>query len=569
MSSRIAILPDILMRRIAAGEVVERPASVVKELMENSIDAHAGSVSLMIKGSGSDLIRVVDDGDGMNETEALICSERYATSKISKMEDLDEIKTLGFRGEALASISSVCRMMIITRTPQEEEGTQILIDGGTIQEVQKIGANRGTSIEVKNLFFNVPARRKFLKSPTTELRHIIIAFRRIALSNHQLDFSLYIEDEKTSSLRKDTQEARISKLLTTTKAFQLIPVQEKMSSITISGFISRPGEGRKNREDQFIFLNGRYIVNRSLIHGILSGYGPRLTRGEFPKYVLYLEMDPRLFDMNVHPMKIEVRFSEERLIHDVVRRAVQNALQKPIVVPELHLITHQKKGRRISKVRTYGLEEQGQLTLEAQRPQMSDRRKDLQVNSKDNSVLWQLHNRYIISQIKSGLTIIDQHVAHERILFERAVKSKKEMNSISQQLLFPQTVQFSQEKFLVLTDILPYLQNIGFGLKDFGKNTIVIESVPVEIKAGRERELLVEIIETYKEVQGEVKDTWEAVALSFACKSAIKSGDKLSHQEMVSLIDQLFATNEPYFCPHGRPIIVNLSLGEIDKRFGR
>ena len=569
MPSKIAILPDLLMKRIAAGEVVERPASVVKELMENSLDAGSGSITLLVKGAGMDMIQVIDDGEGMSEEDALLCVERHATSKISVSEDLEAIRTMGFRGEALASICSVSRMTITTSTG-EEEATQVITEGGRIREVLKVAANRGTTVTVKDLFANVPARRKFMKSTTTELRHIIDVFRRIALSHPAVDFTLIVENEKTMDLRRGSLEDRIKDLLNEKQVSSLTRLEKEHTGIRIGGYISRPGEGSRSRKDQFFFLNRRYIVNRSLVHGVLSAYGHRLGRDEYPVYIIFLEMDARQFDVNVHPTKIEIRFLDEKFAHDMVHRAVQEALRKPQVVPELQLVAGKKRKSTFTPRRFRNAEDYGQLTLDAQRPESDEKLIEYhRFPDKETPSLWQLHNRYILSQIKSGLTVIDQHVAHERILYERALESRAGSIGPSQQLLFPQTVEFSPDDFLILTDILPYLERIGFGLREFGKNTVVIEAVPVDVKTGREKDLLLEIIEEYKENQRESSDTLDAVARAFACRSAIKSGDHLTQQEMAFLIDQLFATKEPYFCPHGRPIVLNLTLEEIDKRFGR
>ena len=569
MQRKINILPETVMKRIAAGEVIERPASVAKELLENALDAGAGSISLMVKGAGSDLVQVMDNGSGMKEEDALICCERHATSKISCAEDLETINTMGFRGEALSSISSVSRMIITTSVKEDEEGTQVYLEEGAIREVLKVAANPGTKVAVKDLFFNVPVRRKFMKSPNTELRHIINVFRRIALAHHETEFSLFINEEKTDDLRTTTRVNRIKELLNDGSQFNFIPVDKNISGISISGFISAPGCGRKNRNNQFCFVNRRYIVNRSLIHSVLSAYGPRLGQGEYPAYFIFLEMEPGMFDVNVHPTKIEVRFSNERFIHDTLNSAIKDAMRSPAVVPELHLVTSEKRKLSSTWKTKMSAEDSGQLTLEAQRSLFCADEMNPISNEKERPSLWQIHNRYILAQIKSGLALIDQHVAHERILYERALESRKENAGLSQQLLFPQTVNLSPNDYLTLVETLPYLERIGFGIKEFGKNTVVVEAVPVEVRAGTEKELLVEIIEKFKEIRYNSIDTQDAVARSFACKSAVKSGDRLSLDEMASLVDQLFATKEPYFCPHGRPIIVNLSLEEIDKRFGR
>ncbi len=566
MATKIHILPESLIKRIAAGEVVERPASVAKELIENALDADARQIDLIVQEAGMKKIHVVDDGNGMSEEDAILCSSQHATSKISSPEDLEIIDTFGFRGEALSSIGSVSRMKIMTCQDQSGEGTQVEVEGGVIREVEKVAAKQGSSILASDLFYNVPARRKFLKSPVTELRNVISVFRRFAISHEQINFSLTIDGEKSMVFSKESEENRIRELLGEEKFLSLVQVDEQMGGVEIKGYVSRPGEGLKSRSDQFFFLNGRYIVNKVLMHSVLSSYGPRLNRNEYPAYILFISMEPSRFDVNVHPAKMEVRFREERIVHDALYRAVQNAFKTSHVIPELKLVLG-KKGIPISN-KQYR-EDYQQLTLEMQRPIVGEEVIHYTNVGKEMPILTQLHNRYILSQIKSGLTIIDQHVAHERILYEKALQSRQLHTGQSQQLLFPQTVELNAEDYLILTEVLPYLERIGFGLKEFGKNVVIIEAVPVDVRTGRERELLLEILQEYKDLKVKNTDTWDAVARAFACKSAIKSGEKLSLQEMAFLIDQLFMTKEPYFCPHGRPVIVNLTLEEIDKRFGR
>ncbi len=567
MPPTIHLLPDSLMKRIAAGEVIERPASVAKELIENALDAGASSVSLLIEGAGTSLIQIVDDGTGMSEEDAMLCCRRHATSKISSAEDLEKIRSLGFRGEALASISSVSRMTITTRTEDTGEGTRLVLEDGRVQEVGKTAAKRGTSIAVKDLFAVVPARRKFLKTPATELKHILAVFRRMALSRPDVAFSLFIDGAKTMGLAPGDLKRRIADLYDPQKVAALIPVSHESAGIRIEGFVSRPGGGGTVRENQFLFLNRRYILHRGLAHTILSAYGPRLGNGEFPIYILFVEMDPGRYDVNVHPSKLEVRFAEDRLVFDVMRGTVLTAFRTPGASPELKIVS--RAGTRQEwAARLRGGEGTEQLTLDAQRPPGNVLTMPYDI-PKVEGVFWQLHERYILTQIKSGLAIIDQHVAHERILYEKALASRTGHIGMSQQLLFSQVVQLSIEDAATLKEMHPYLEKIGFGLRDFGAHSILVESVPAELKPGREADLLLEMIQTYLEERGNALDSWDAVAKSFACRAAIKSGDRLTHAQMASLVDQLFATEEPYFCPHGRPIIVNLPLEEIDKRFGR
>ena len=571
-SGKIHVLSDLLMKRIAAGEVVERPASVAKELLENSLDAGAKAITIHIKNGGIDWLQVVDDGCGMGLDDALLCCHRHATSKIATTEDLEAIETLGFRGEALASISAVARMELVTAQEGDADSTRLLIEDGVVKEQLKAAPRTGTSITVRDLFYNVPARRKFLKTPSTELRHLMAVFRRVAIAYPEVAFTLWVEEQKTFDLRAGSRQKRIADLTGDSRSAQLIPVKKEISGVTVEGLVSRPGAGGRSRDNQMFFLNRRYITSRSLMHALLSAYGPTLMRDEHPSFFLFLEIDPSRVDVNVHPTKIEVRFLDERLIHDTVRRAVSEAMRKPAVVPDLQLITGRPRPVPRAEFQRTDIEDLGQLTLEVQRPGTVG---NLQTVSEFRSMerqrppFWQLHNTYILTQIKSSLTLIDQHVAHERILYEKALKSQANHAGMSQQLLFPQTVHLRPEDRLALEQMIAHLTQIGFVIKDFGQNSVLIEAVPVTVKNGTEKELLLSMLEGFREEGMEIQNPFETVAKVFSCKAAIKAGDPLTLQEMASLVDQLFTTDEPYFCPHGRPIVVNISLDEINKRFGR
>ncbi len=570
MTRKIHLLSDLLMKRIAAGEVVERPASVAKELLENSIDAGSRLIKLRVKNAGIDLLQVIDDGHGMSQEDALMCCHRHATSKISTTEDLEAIDTLGFRGEALASISAVARMEIITARKDDTESTHLLIENGEVAEAMKAAPRSGTSISIKDLFYNVPARRKFLKRPSTELRHLMAIFRRIVIAYPEVAFEFWAEDSKTFDLRAGSGQRRISDLISDSRSAQLIPVEQEISGITVKGLISRPGTAGRSRDNQMFFMNRRFITSRSLMHALLSAYGPTLIRDEHPNFFLFLELDPSRVDVNVHPTKIEVRFLDERLIHDTVRRAVISALRKPTVVPDLQLISSRPKPIPHAAFMKGDVEDQGQMTLEVQRPEViSHPVRDYRSVESERPPFWQLHNTYIVSQIKSGLTLIDQHVAHERILYEKVLKEQANQIGTSQQLLFPQTVHLRPEDQLVLEDIIQHLERMGFIIKEFGKLSVLIEAVPVTVKNGTEKELLLSLIDGYKEEKTEAGNPFESMARVFSCKAAVKAGDPLTLQEMASLVDQLFTTDDPYFCPHGRPIVVNIPIEEIARRFGR
>ncbi len=566
MNGKIHILPEQVMKRIAAGEVVERPASVVKELVENALDAGASSVTVVLKGGGLERIQVTDDGEGMSEADAMACTRRHATSKITRAEDLEEIRTLGFRGEALASIGSVSRMEIVTRTEPDEEATQVVLENGEIRDVLKAGAPRGTSVIVKDLFAFVPARRKFLKSPPAELRHAVTAVRRLALSHPATGFSLFIEGDKVLDAAPESLRDRVRRMLGEEKAARLVPVRGQSPGLGLEGFVHKPGMGGRTRDDQFFFINRRFFQSRNLLHAVSSAYGTRLSQGEFPFFILFLEMEPSRFDANVHPTKIEVRFADERFLHDQVRHWVEEALKTPESAAELRLVTglrgFPQAGRRPAAPTDYG---QLSLAVQAQTPAPAGEKP----GRTEEPSFWQIQNRYILSRIRSGLILIDQHVAHERILYEQAMKSMSEREGLSQQLLFPTTVELAPDDYLALTEILPALQRIGFGIREFGRNTVVIESVPVEVRGGDEKSLLAELIAQYREEAASGEPLYERIAKAYSCKSAVKAGEKLSAVEMESLVDRLFAAENPYFCPHGRPVVVNLTVEEIDRRFGR
>lgn len=570
MTARIKILPELVMKRIAAGEVIERPASVAKELLENSIDAGADSISLIVRDAGAGLIQVVDDGCGMSSEDAALCCERHATSKVYTTEDLESILTMGFRGEALASISSVARMEIVTCRENDEESSRLMYENGEVVQHLKASPRKGTAISVKDLFYNMPARRKFLKTPSTELRHIISVFRHIAIAFPEVEFELIIDNEQTYDLRSADRKQRILDLLSSSSVHAYIPVEKTIGSVSLQGLISRPGSGRKSRQNQLFFLNNRYISDRSLSHAVLSAYGTRLPRNEYPEYFIFLRIDPARVDVNVHPTKMEVRFLDSKLVYDTVRRAVADGLRTPAVVPELQLVPGKISGAGRGAAQKRNPEDMGQLTLEAQRPVVGGGSvMDFRSERRERPSFWQLHDTYILTQVKSSLVLIDQHVAHERILFEKALSAMEDKRGISQQLLFPQSVPLEADEYAVLTDMLPYLNSIGFQLREFGKNTVIVEAVPVTMKNGTEKDLLIEMIDMYREENTAADTVSEKIAAVYACKAAVKSGDPLTLQEMASLVDQLFSTQEPYFCPHGRPIIVNLTLEEIDKKFGR
>ena len=526
----------------------------------------------------------------MSREDAILSIQRHTTSKINTYNDLHNIQTLGFRGEALASIASVSRLELKTMMNDKVEGTMLKIDGGIIEDVGKSGGVRGTSITIKNLFYNTPARRKFLKRDETEYRNILNIVNRFTLAYSQIKFSLFNKDNKIYEYKPTYPKERIIEVLGNRYKENILELNNDPGLISIAGYIGNQDAVKKSRGDQYLFLNGRYIVNRALNHAIISAYGTIIPRGEFPLYVIFLNIEPRRVDVNVHPSKIEVKFADERLIYDLLRRTVKAALNTDQVIPEIS--SYKSRKAKYSPAST-GIQTQMPLN-EFQRKQpykyddlfhpnvrpetipkviTTQKRTVSKIKHRhsdyDRINVWQIHNKYIISEIKSGFIIIDQHVAHERVLYERALKSFEAGKPSSQQLLFPQVIELTPEDYSNIKEILPLLEKIGFIIKGFGSNTIVIEGVPADLKISSNEKLLTEIFEYYRNNMNNNLDIRDNVAKSFSCKSAIKAGEKLTLEEMNALIDQLFATQSPYFCPHGRPVIINIPLEELDKRFGR
>ncbi|MDP2303438.1 MAG: DNA mismatch repair endonuclease MutL [Ignavibacteria bacterium] len=615
---KIKILPENLSNKIAAGEVVQRPESVVKELLENSIDANSTEIKLLIKRAGKVLIQVVDNGDGMAEEDAILCILKHATSKIITDSDLEAIKTLGFRGEALSSITAVSQVELRTQTDESEIGVQLRIDDGQHIEKEFGSFAKGTSVSVKNLFFNTPARRNFLRTDTTETKHIIETFNRIALSHPKISFKLFIDDEITLDFPSGELTDRIGNVFGEGILSALINVEERTEFLSLYGFIGKPSLLKKSKGDQYLFLNNRYVVSRQINHAVFTAYENVLEKGDYPFFILFLEIDPHRIDINVHPSKLEVRFDDEKDIYSFVVSVLRKSLSSYDLVPNLTF--------------TQGASEKERMTItpfqKSERSDFSDRPSKPNYNSKsqsfndkdidmlfgslslnvnrespesniktpfenenvvdetiqksvpirasseekeNSSFIIQLHHKYILSQIKSGLMIIDQHAAHERILYEKALKLFDINLPFAQPLLFPKTIEVDASKLLMLKELHPYLLKLGFEIKFFGQNTIIIEAVPQDIHPGNEEEILLEILDEYLINRREKKilEVKDNMAKSFSCKSAIKTGDKLSELEMRVLIDQLFATSMPYVCPHGRPIVVKISLDEFDRRFGR
>jgi DNA mismatch repair protein MutL len=611
----IKILPDNIASKIAAGEVIQRPESVVKELIENSIDANAKNVEVVVKNAGKNLIQVCDDGTGMSEEDAIISIQKYATSKIRAYEDLEAINSLGFRGEALSSMVAVAQLEIKTETSDDDLGT--LIRTGESGEIikEKGSFSKGTCVAVKNLFYNTPARRKFLKSDATELKHIIDSFNKIALSYPEINFRFFNNDDLIFDYKEGSLNERVQQVFADNMLDALIPVNEPSDYMNVHGFIGKPSLLKKSKGDQYLFLNKRYIINRQINHAVFTAYENLLEKGDYPFFLLFLEIDPVKIDVNVHPSKLEAKFDDEKNIYNFVLAVVKKSLGTHDLVPSMVFSDKLNEEEKLVVDKFHGTkhldftDRPGQASFRKETVRFSnedidrifssvtddvierssgdeitshpfEKKKILEVmhtpskeNEKeesDSTLLFQLHNKYILSQIKSGLMIIDQHVAHERILYEKALNRMEANIPFSQQLLFPKKMQIDPGRYQIMKEIYPYLNKLGFEIKLSSQNKISIEGVPDDVKKGSEEKVLMEIIEEYStNLRVKRLEQKDNLAKSYSCKTAIKAGDKLSENEMRLLIDQLFATSMPYVCPHGRPIVVKISLNEFDRRFGR
>ena len=610
--SIINVLPEALANKIAAGEVVERPAAVLKELVENAVDAKANHIKIIIKNAGKSLIQVIDNGTGMDENDCLLAFERHATSKIKDFDDIENIKTMGFRGEAIPSIAAVSQVELLSKREEDKLANLIQVSGAVIQKVEKTASERGTSVSVKNLFYNVPARKNFLKTNATEYNHILTVAKKFFLAHPDIHFEFFQESDQVFNLEKSSAEKRIREVLGDDFFSGMLPVNEQLGDISLDGYVLKPDLARFGRGQQFLFLNTRLVNSKYLNHAIQNAYGHSIDKNQYPGFVLYLNLDPRLIDINVHPTKMEVRFTNDRMIYNFFLTSVQKALNTENVVPQMAEKSIQevnsprpehnipKFDNNLIKIEDFNFKSPqtfgpgtkrkqkqmvpGQATIPltfVPKDEVVDERLTNQIQNQgkvndepsseiNSSNLWQLHNRYILSQVQSGLVIIDQHVAHERILFEKILKTLNGQKQYhSQQLIFPQTVDLSFEDIEYFTELEELLSSIGYSIKKFSGRTVVIEAIPSDIRIGNEKSSLLEIIDYYKENKNIDRDPYEKMAAAYACRNAIKSGEPLSVKEMHSLIDQLFATSTPYFCPHGRPIIVTIGLGELDKKFKR
>ncbi len=599
--AKIKVLSEEVASKIAAGEVVQRPESVVKELIENAIDAGAKSIEVEVKDAGKSFIRVTDSGSGMSEEDALLAFQQHATSKIASYQDLENVSTLGFRGEALYSIAAVAHLEIKTRTEENDAATYLRIDGGKIEEISKAPHVVGTTTIVRNLFFNTPARRNFLKGNPTEFRHIYHTVSRYAIAFPDIRFMLQSGDEIIFRAKSDSVRGRLDEIFGDKFSDSLVAFDEDYGHLRISGFLGKPEYTKRTRGEQFLFLNRRYVINKAVNHAAFSAYENLIDRGDFPFFAIFIEMPPNEVDVNVHPSKLEVKFRDERSIYGAIRSATRGSLVKSDLVPELGIAGD--SGRFVSRVtndssrggfvpvmssfpRAGFQTNSGQRLIEDERmadavdPLFSlrfpqninagvEQSRGSELVESSAAVIYQLHAKYIISQISTGLLVVDQHAAHERIIYERTLKRFDEQGQNTQQLLFPISVNLGPADFTLVEEILPDLNRMGFSVKLFSGSTVVLDGVPVDLKPGRENTILTEILEDYKRDNDLRLTPREKLCKTFACKAAVKAGDYLTTEEMESLLDRLFKAEVPFVCPHGRPVLVKIPLLELDKKFGR
>lgn len=591
--TRIQVLADNIIDKIAAGEVVERPASVVKELVENSLDAGARSVIVRIVAGGKGAITVSDDGRGMSRDDVKMCHLRHATSKMSSPSDLFNIATLGFRGEALASIGAVSYMTIETRTKEDSEGTRLAIEGGVEREFQPVGRAVGTTISVRQLFFNTPARRKFLRHIDTEARHIHGVIVQLAAAYPDVEFALDHQERSVLRFSGSTRMERAVDLLGLVRS-DLIELSAQRDGIQLYGAMSRPAASQKAKSKQYLIVRGRPIRSRTLSDAIYRGYAQLLPSGNHPAFICWLEMDPRQIDVNVHPAKREIRIANERAVVEVIQEAARQALsmgeEQPFVFNSarpIQLPTFVQASRE-AVLRDQIDAGPAHPSEGAEAPASSPLRADVDTARQGTLVLqsglaeqnegagqgpdhvWQVHGRYLISPLRDSLLVVDQQAAHERILYEEAQHRLEGNPPEIQQLLFPIVLRLGREEHALALQLLDVLQGVGFEVRDFGENAVVVDGVPGQMKNWNEgavlRQILADMGESTAVEQDELR---EKLLLSYARHSAVKEGIQLEEREMKSIVKRLMECEEPYFCPRGKPTVVKVLRRDLDKLFGR
>lgn len=596
---KIKLLSDAIANQIAAGEVVQRPASVVKELLENSIDAGSTQITLIIKDSGKALIQVIDNGSGMSPTDARMCFERHATSKIKESIDLFNIRTMGFRGEAMASIAAVAQVELKTRREEDELATMVRIEGSEVKEQEFVQSPVGTQISVKNLFFNVPARRKFLKSNPVEMKHIIEELQRVALAQPQIQFSLFHNEIEILNLPTAKLSKRITDTLDKSYRDQLALCEVNTDLVNVCGYVGNPQSAKRAKGDQYFFVNNRYIKSAYLNHAVLSAYEGTIPQGNYPFYALFLEVNPASIDINIHPTKTEIKFDSEQAIYAIIRTAVKQALGAYNLTPSIDFEADINIGDFSQPI-----DLKSSTTSKPPMKTGGSPYRESELNRKDNTQNWermfesfsslanteqeqpvlftskinrteelvkqdevntiQIHNTYIFTQVKSGLMIVHQKHAYERVFYEKYLKEITSESSNSQQLLFPKTLTLSALDYALSLDIIDMIRSIGFDIEEFGNNSYLIKGVPSQFMDEDESLLFKNIIDAYKENENNKGiSKKEALAKTLAKKNASRMLKSLEKEEMNSLINQLFDTSMPSINPDGKPVLTILPLEKV------
>ena len=600
MSDIIQLLPDHVANQIAAGEVVQRPASVVKELLENAIDAGATNIKLLLKDAGKTLIQVIDDGKGMSVTDARMCFERHATSKIKKAEDLFNLGTKGFRGEALASIAAIAHVELKTKEEQQELGTCIKIEGSKVISQDVVNTAKGTSIAVKNLFYNIPARRNFLKSDTVETRHIVDEFLRVVLAHPSITFLLHHNNNEVYHLKSTNLRKRIVAVFGAKMNEKLVPIDEQTDILNITGFVAKPEFSKRKRGEQFFFVNDRFIKSSYLNHAVVNAFDGLLEQGTHPSYFLYLKVPNHTIDINIHPTKTEIKFDNEKALYAMLRATVKHSLGQYSIAPVLDFERdatldtsyHQTKNTSSASVPKVLVDpdfnpfkevKQSEIRFPFKREQKNeqweslytsvltsdDKQEELFTENEDKvQKTFQIQRKYVMSLIKSGVVLIHQSLAHQRILYEEFLESITVKEANSQQLLFPVKISFSSQEIEMIYTIKTELENAGFSFDEFTKDSVTIKGIPVSVTESKITIILEELL---SDINLEVPDTsfshFDVMAKSFAKTLAIKTGTKLSEKEQEALVNDLFSCKEPNISPFGKSTFKTLTLNEIDNLF--
>lgn len=596
MPDLIKLLPDSVANQIAAGEVIQRPASIIKELVENSIDAGATKISIIVKDSGKTSIQVIDNGMGMSETDGRLSFERHATSKIRKTDDLFEIKTMGFRGEALASIAAISHVELKTKKPEAEVGTYIQIEGSKVIKQEPVSCPSGSNFLIKNLFYNVPARRKFLKSDATEWRHILDEFYRVAIPNPDIEFVLKHNNEEIYNLPPGNYKQRIVALFGKNINQNLIQIKSETSIVTINGYVGKPEYARKKSGQQFFFVNKRYMRHPYFYKAILNAYENLLPHDVFPSFFIYFSVDPKNIDINIHPTKTEIKFEDEMSIWQILQATVKESLGKYNIVPSLDFDQEQSfqipvlpKNKNIQPPEIKVNTDYNPFKGNTQYPSKNIKNQQLghweklysgsvditnsEAQKKEEEIvniaqrILQIKNKYIVTPVKSGLMLIDQKRAYERIIYDNLNYFSKNQ-SLSQRLLYPVSIELNHYDFDIINNIKDQLKDIGFEIDVFGKNTIIVNSLPYLLDNADISQVFDELIEQIK-IHGKAsnENIEEQIKSSVAKSGAVSYNKTLSEEEMKNLIDTLFSTSSPNFTPDGKKIIEIINISEIETKF--